>query len=88
MSVNKHYLKLWPTHFQATWVGDKPFEIRLNDRDYHERDEVCLQEWDPGDSEENQYSGREIDGVITYLTNYEQKANYVVFAVRVTGRTE
>lgn len=88
MSASKHTLKCWPEYFQVMWIGDKTFEIRLNDRDYQERDEVCLQEWDPGESEENQYSGREIEGVITYLTNYEQKVGYVVFAVRVTGRTE
>lgn len=71
-----HQLKTWPEYFQAAWVGDKPFEIRKNDRDFKERDELTLQEYDPKDAE---YTGREIHGMIRYLTNYEQKEGYVVF---------
>lgn len=85
----KHNLKLWPNYFQAAWVGDKTFEIRWDDRDFQERDEVCLQEFDPREGEgTGEYTGREIEGVITYLTKFEQKDGYVVFAHRITGRTE
>ena len=84
----KHKLKLWPIFFQAAWVRDKTFEIRLDDRGFEERDEIVLQEWHPGESAEEAYSGREIEGVITYLTNYEQKAGYVVFSYRVTRMSE
>lgn len=42
-----HYLKTWPSYFQAIKAGDKPFEVRRNDRDYQPGDTLILQEWDP-----------------------------------------
>lgn len=78
----KHELKVLPQYFKALWCGDKTFEIRKNDRKFDERDEVVLQENYYG------YTGREIEGVITYLTDYEQKPGYVVFSFRETYRTE
>lgn len=81
-----HELKTLPEFFQAIWVGDKTFEIRLDDRNFKERDEVVLQEFDPeGDGG---YTGREIEGVITYLTSFSQKKNYVVFSIRITYMRE
>lgn len=80
----KHILKCLPWFFQAAWVGDKTFEIRKDDRGFNERDEIVLQEWDPKEG----YTGREIEGVIKYMTNFEQKENYVVFSFETTGRTE
>ena len=80
-----HQLKLWPKYFKAAWVGDKTFEIRLNDRGFEERDEITLLEYDPKDDD---YTGRTINGVITYMTNYEQKDGYVVFSYRVTGQQD
>lgn len=82
----KHELKVYPQYFKALWVGDKTFEIRLNDRNFEERDEIVLQENETGSHDG--YTGREIEGVITYLTNYEQKKDYVVFSFRETWRTE
>lgn len=79
----KHELKVYPQYFKALWCGDKTFEIRINDRHFEERDEICLQEHEDGD-----YTGREIDGIITYLTDFEQKKGYVVFSFRATGRRE
>lgn len=81
----KHELKCWPEHFQATWVGDKTFEIRRNDRNFKERDEVELQEYDPNDSD---FTGRSITGFITYLTNFAQSKYFVVFSIREIGRSE
>lgn len=80
-----HKLKCWPEYFQACWVGDKSFEIRLNDRDFKERDEITLEEYNPTDED---YTGRSIDAVIMYLTNFEQKDGYVVFNFRELGRQE
>lgn len=73
-----HELKTWPHYFQASWVGDKSFEIRLNDREFHERDEVMLKEFDPVNAE---YTGRFILGFIRYLSEFEQKPFYVVFEI-------
>lgn len=82
----KHELKVYPQYFKALWCGDKTFEIRLNDRNFEERDEICLQENDNGSHDG--YTGREINGIITYLTAYEQQKNYVVFSFRETHRSE
>lgn len=81
----KHKLKVQPQYFKALWCGDKTFEIRKNDRNFEERDEVVLQEieWAGHD-----YTGREIEGLITYMTDFEQKPGYVVFSFRETRRTE
>jgi len=88
----KHELRTWPEFFQAAWVGDKNFEIRKNDRHFQERDEIVLQEWNPkmedacGDHEK--YTGREIEGIITYLTDWNQKDDMIVFSWRETSRCE
>jgi len=84
----KHELKMWPSFFQVAWVGKKTFEIRLNDRDFKVWDEIILLEFDPKCIEGAEYSGREIEGTITYITDYEQKPGYVVFAYDQTYRRE
>lgn len=84
-SPMRHELKCWPEFFQAAWVGDKTFEIRSNDRDFNERDEIVLQEFIMAD---NEYTGREIEGVITYITGWDQRNGNVVFSYRVTRQTE
>lgn len=81
----KHNLKTWPGYFQATWVGDKTFEIRKNDREFKERDEIVLEEWEPGNME---YTGRVIEGFIRYMTDYEQKQGYVVLQIEITEKVE
>lgn len=84
----RHALKVYPDYFKALWCGDKTFEIRKNDRSpgYEERDEIVLQENEDGG--DDGYTGREIEGLITYLTTYEQKPGYVVFSFRETHRSE
>lgn len=81
----RHELRCHSKYFQAAWVGDKTFEIRLNDRDFNERDEVVLEEFDP---ETDTYTGREIEGIIRYLTDYEQRPGYVVFSIEQTFKQE
>ena len=49
-----HELKTYPQYFQQTWNGNKPFEVRLNDRHYEVGDIVILKEWD-----NIKYSGKE-----------------------------
>jgi hypothetical protein len=80
-----HQLKMWPEYFQVAWVGDKPFEIRKNDRNFKERDEITLAEYDPLVDD---YTGREIHGIIDYVTTFEQKENFVVFSYKEIGRAE
>lgn len=43
-----HFLKCWPSSFQAVRSCRKTFEVRVNDRDYAPNDRVVLAEWDPG----------------------------------------
>lgn len=58
----------------------KTFEIRKNDRDFHVGDTVILNEWD---SEKRQYTGRSVNTEIMYITDYEQKDDYVVFSFKI-----
>lgn len=86
----KHEIRCHPIYFQPAWVGDKTFEIRFNDRKFQERDEIVLREWEPGDkvSDDGEYTGREIEGVIDYVTDFRQRQGWVVFSYRPTSYTE
>lgn len=42
-----HELKTWPTYFRPIWDGEKPFEVRFDDRGFQRGDMVNLREWDP-----------------------------------------
>ena len=57
-----HELKILPEYFDAVRSGDKRFELRRNDRDFHKGDILCLKEWDG-----EQYTGEEIDGLVRYI---------------------
>ena len=72
----KHWLKTWPRFFAAVETGIKRFEIRRKDRDFKIGDLVVLEEWEP---ETEAYSGRKIDALITYVTDFEQKPDFIVF---------
>lgn len=71
-----HKIKILPEFFQAVAEGRKLFEIRYDDRHYHEGDTVVLQEWANG-----KYTGFEITKKIGFVTDYEQKPGYVVFGL-------
>ena len=43
----RHELKTWPSYFHAVNYGLKPFEVRLNDRDYQVGDILSLVYFDP-----------------------------------------
>ncbi len=77
--VKAHDLKILPEYFKAVVTGKKLFEIRKNDRDYNEGDQVMLREW----SQEAGYSGLYALCEVTYVTNYAQKDGYVVFGIRI-----
>ncbi len=61
-----HHLKTWPQYFQASFAGEKPFEIRQNDRNFQRWDYLVLEEWNP---ETEKYTGRvlsrRIDSIVT-----------------------
>jgi hypothetical protein len=60
-----HELKTWPAYFQAIVNGQKTFEIRKNDRNFHVDDELVLKEYNPA---EQKYTGRELRVKVTYMT--------------------
>ena len=74
MLPKKHYLKIAPEYFNAVTSYQKTFEIRLDDRDFSVGDQVYLREWVDG-----HYTWRFAEVVIKYVTNFEQKKDYVVF---------
>lgn len=93
-----HNLKSLPEYFRAVLEGTKTFEIRKNDRNFKEGDFVILQEWCERpetayylrnfreDEPKFEYSGGIVVAQITYVTNFEQKPDYVVFGIKVLRR--
>ncbi|WP_141604482.1 DUF3850 domain-containing protein [Terrilactibacillus laevilacticus] len=75
-----HNLKINKTFFVPVIEQVKTFEIRKNDRNYCVGDKITLNEWDDN---LKVYTGRKVDGKITYITNYKQKENYVVFSFKI-----
>lgn len=73
----KHDLKIAPDYFQEIWEGNKFFEIRINDRDYKKGDEVTLHEIGAFNT---------ITAKITFITDYQQKDNYVVFGIKIVRK--
>jgi hypothetical protein len=71
-----HFLKIEPQYFLALQQRRKNFEIRKNDRDFHEGDKVVLQEYAAG-----QYTGREVAAVIGYMSIFQQMPGYCVFSL-------
>lgn len=73
-----HEIKIDRPYFASVLYGEKTFEIRYNDRGYQKGDEVVLQETVDGIRTRN-----EIKVIITYVTNYNQPQNQVVFGFRM-----
>lgn len=59
-----HKVKCWTGYFDAVARGDKPFEVRLNDRNYKVGDLLVLEDWDPSCEA---YTGRVLRFRITYV---------------------
>lgn len=70
-----HKIKTLPEYFKATKNGDKPFEVRCNDRNYKVNDILILEEYEQGE-----YTGEELFERITYILDDERycKPGYVV----------
>lgn len=75
--MTHHKLKCWPEYFNATAAGQKPFDVRLNDRDYKVGDVATLQEWDP---RTNEYTGRVVAKTITYVLQGDAVVEGLLFA--------
>jgi len=79
----RHELKTWPKPFSAVLGGNKTHEVRVNDRDFREGDELYLREYDP-DTE--RYTGRHILATISYITpggTFGLPENLCVMSLRI-----
>ncbi len=64
-----HKIKCEPRFFEESISGNKPFELRFNDRGYQVHDTIVLQEWDPVKKD---YTGRELTFTVAFiLSDYE-----------------
>lgn len=72
-----HELKIHPKYYAEIKNRSKLFEIRKNDRDFKQGDNIVLKEFIDGHYTHapNLYAG------VGYVTDYEQKEGYVVFSL-------
>ena len=75
-----HELKILPEYFDAVNCGKKNFEIRLNDRNYQEDDELILREWNG-----EEYTGRECHRWVGYI--YYGNGEYGVAAAEFSVKS-
>ena len=72
-----HELKIAPRYYTDIVSKKKTFEIRKNDRNFQVGDEVKLKEWSDGEFTHAPV----IYGIIGYISDYEQKENFVVLGI-------
>lgn len=72
-----HNLKIHSVYAIEKIKGNKLFEIRFNDRDYHVGDEII---YSCPDSKSIDYIISKRRYYISYITDYNQREGYVVFA--------
>ena len=77
-----HDLKIWPEFFQPLLSGEKPFELRKDDRGFRAGDTLLLKEW----TQRGGYTGREVTAMVTYvLSGFGLKDGWVVMAIKPVG---
>lgn len=59
-----HHLKIWPQYFERVAIGQKPWELRMNDRDFQVGDTLYLEEYDP---ESKTFTDRWIKRRVEYI---------------------
>lgn len=81
--MKTHELKTWPEFFSAVMRGRKKFEVRKNDRNFQEGDQLLLREYDP---ETKQYLGSQLVvdvGYILPLKYLGEKSDFVVMGIEI-----
>jgi len=68
-----HELKTWPEYFQLMVNGEKPFELRKNDRDFKAGHSLFLREYDDSSKE---YTGRTLNRKITYVLEGDEAETF------------
>jgi hypothetical protein len=80
----EHKLKTVNPHFQNVWEGNKTFEFRKDDRDYHVGDTLFLKEYFP---ESDSYSDRGIYCKVTHALRHDDFADvpdgWVILSVAI-----
>lgn len=72
-------VKIWPVQFDAVVSGQKRHEVRVNDRDYQEGDQVVMHCWNPMTKE---FDGRSVSAEIGHVTRgFGLPADIVVFTL-------
>lgn len=61
--MQTHELKCENPYFSDMWIGDKDFDIRLDDRGFQKGDLLWQREFSPAHG----YSGRELIQVVRYI---------------------
>ena len=91
MKPAEHELKTDHDVFTKTWTGNKPWELRKNDRNFKKGDTVILRETVHSAVEIAagrllDYSGREITGTILFVLSegYNLPARYCIFTFMPT----
>lgn len=67
--MTKIYKKTWPRYFNLVKSNRKSFDFRLANFACQAGDILVLQEWDP---ETKQYTGREIEKEVTFVTSMSE----------------
>lgn len=83
-----HEIKTLMPYFQDIIDGKKPFEFRLNDRDYQVGDEIKHVEWN---KEEQKETGRQCWATITYIIKggvFGIPEGYCIFAQHTTLQSD
>jgi hypothetical protein len=76
-----HIVKAWPEFFEAVLDDRKKFEIRKNDRGYAVGHFLMIREFIPSPGGGGNYTGREVEKLITYITSHEQRRGYIVMGI-------
>lgn len=80
-----HDLKILDVFFEPVIMGEKKFEIRDNkDRGFQKGDTITLHEIINSHAATS-YTGRKQNVEITYVSDYNQPENQVVFAFTLVG---
>ncbi len=76
-----HELKILEEYFNEVRMGNKTFEVRLNDRNFQVGDFLLLKEFDP---DREIYSGSEILCKVTYILDSPifLKSGYIIMAIK------
>lgn len=74
-----HNLKILPNYFDLQQAGQKNWEVRNNDRNFHVGDILTLNEWN-----KKEYTGRTLNVEVTFVyeSSLTLKKGYVILSTK------